>query len=138
MPEQITKYPDVTLQVLKGAGALCGEGAPQNILKQCPADRFCALPSGEMCIYGIRDIPKMTQIKPDELAAVVAPQARKCVSALDDLSPFARITYQESGTSPPDVSAFPVSTEEAIILGAVFVAGLGIGRFWRRMRNGAY
>ena len=48
MPEQITKYPDVTLQVLKGAGAVCGEGAPQKILKQCPAARFCALPTGEM------------------------------------------------------------------------------------------
>ena len=30
MPEQISKYPDVTLEVLEGAGALCGEGAPQK------------------------------------------------------------------------------------------------------------
>jgi hypothetical protein len=36
MPEQISKYPDVTLQVLKESGARCGEGASQNILKQCP------------------------------------------------------------------------------------------------------
>lgn len=73
MPEQITKYPDVTLQVLKGAGARCGEGVEQKILKQCPADRFCSLPTGEMCIYGISEIPKMTQIKPAELAPVVCP-----------------------------------------------------------------
>lgn len=49
MPEQITKYPDVTLKVLKGAGAVCGEGAPQKILTQCPAERFCSLPTGEIC-----------------------------------------------------------------------------------------
>ena len=35
MPEQITKYPDVTLKVLKDAGAACGQGVPQKILKQC-------------------------------------------------------------------------------------------------------
>jgi hypothetical protein len=75
MPEQITKYPDVTLQVLKEAGARCGEGAPQTILKQCPADRFCALPTGEMCIYGINEIPKMTQITPAELAKQVCQTA---------------------------------------------------------------
>ena len=33
MPEQISKYPDVTLQVLRESGAVCGQGAPQNILK---------------------------------------------------------------------------------------------------------
>lgn len=76
MPEQITKYPDVTLQVLKGAGAVCGEGAPQKILKQCPAARFCALPTGEICVYGIDEIPRMTQIDAREIAAVVAPQGR--------------------------------------------------------------
>jgi hypothetical protein len=32
MPEQISKYPDVTLQVLKGAGARCGERIPPKIL----------------------------------------------------------------------------------------------------------
>lgn len=26
MPEQISKYPEVTLKVLKGAGARCSEG----------------------------------------------------------------------------------------------------------------
>jgi len=64
MPEQISKYPDVTLQVLKGAGAKCGEGAEQKILKQCPAERFCSLPTGEICVYGIDGIANMTQISP--------------------------------------------------------------------------
>ena len=62
MPEQISKYPDVTLQVLRESGAVCGQGAPQNILKQCPRDRFCSLRTGEICVYGINEIPKMTQI----------------------------------------------------------------------------
>jgi hypothetical protein len=50
------------IQVLKGAGAKCGEGAAQKILTQCPAARFCALPTGEICVYGIDEIPHMTQI----------------------------------------------------------------------------
>jgi hypothetical protein len=77
MPEQISKYPDVTLQVLRESGAVCGQGAPQNILKQCPRDRFCSLRTGEICVYGIDEIPKMTQITSQELAKVVCPQAQK-------------------------------------------------------------
>lgn len=73
MPEQISKYPEVTLEVLKGAGARCGEGLEQKILKQCPAERFCSLPTGEICVYGIADIPRMTQITREELAQVVCP-----------------------------------------------------------------
>ena len=61
MPEQLTKHPDVTLQVLRSAGAQCGSFAPQDILKSCPAERFCKLPGGEVCIYGIADAPSMTQ-----------------------------------------------------------------------------
>lgn len=73
MPEQISKYPDVTIEVLQGAGARCGDGVEQKILKQCPRERFCALPSGEICVYGVADIPQMTQITKAELAAVVCP-----------------------------------------------------------------
>ena len=76
MPEQITRHPDVTLQVLESAGAQCGKGAPQKILKQCPAERFCALPGGEMCIYGIEQIPQMTQIRPADLAGIVCPPGK--------------------------------------------------------------
>lgn len=53
MPEQITKYPEVTIKVLTGTGARCGQGADQNILTQCPRERFCALPTGELCVYGV-------------------------------------------------------------------------------------
>lgn len=107
MPEQISKYPDVTLQVLKEAGAVCGEGAPQKILTACPPERFCSLPSGEICIYGIADIPMMTQITEQELARVVCPGESK--------------TAQETGEVPPFIG---------VGLGAAFLAGLWMGRFW--------
>lgn len=63
MPEQLTKYPDVTIQVLQTGGAQCGEGAEQKILRACPPASFCKLPGGEICVYGLPDAAKMTQIK---------------------------------------------------------------------------
>lgn len=71
MPEQLTRHPDVTLQVLRSAGARCGDGAPQEILKQCPAPRFCKLPGGEMCIYGLEDAARMTQVSAAEWRSVL-------------------------------------------------------------------
>ena len=107
MPEQISKYPGVTLKVLKGAGAVCGEGAEQTILTQCPAEQFCSLPTGEICVYGIDQIPQMTQITPQEIASVVCP--------------------------PSKASVFPVpnSATDVVALGLIFAIGLVIGRFWR-------
>jgi hypothetical protein len=114
MPEQITKYPDVTLQVLREAGGVCGKGAPQKILKQCPADRFCSLPTGEMCIYGIKDISRMTQIAPAELAQVVCPLSPKGASLAGDFSGL-----------------------EAAMIGAVFLGGIALGKIWRKPRDRA-
>jgi hypothetical protein len=108
MPEQISKYPDVTLEVLKGQGAVCGKGAPQKILTKCPAERFCSLKTGEICVYGINEIPKMTQIKAQELAPVVCPGIQR--GAISEL--------------------------EGIMLGGVFVAGLVLGRSWPKLRVG--
>ena len=115
MPEQISKYPDVTLRLLKGAGATCGEGAEQKILKQCPTERFCALPTGEICVYGINDIPRMTQITLPELARVVCP------------------SVQQGSVMPSALSGADV-----MLWGLLFVMGLVIGKFWRktRMREG--
>ena len=63
MPEQLTKHPDVTLDVLRSAGLVCGErAAPQTILTKCPVDRFCKAPGGELCVYGLRDAASMAQI----------------------------------------------------------------------------
>lgn len=109
MPEQITKYPDVTLQVLRDSGAICGQGAPQSILKQCPRERFCSLRTGEICVYGIGEIPKMTQVTTQEVAKVVCPQARNAA-----------------------VFSGAVSIMEAALLLAVFASGVGLGRFRRK------
>ena len=109
MPEQLTKHPDATLEVLKSAGAKCGAGAPQTILKQCPAERFCALPGGEICVYGLADAGKMTQISIAELAAALPP--------------------------PPEAAAPHVSWAEGLAVALVFVAGLLIGALWRRSRR---
>ncbi len=108
MPEQISKYPDVTLKVLKGSGAVCGEGAEQKILTRCPTERFCALPKGEICVYGIEQIPQMTQITVEEVARVVCP--------------------------PSQASMFPVmdSALHGILLGSCFALGLLIGKIWNR------
>jgi hypothetical protein len=111
MPEQISKYPDVTLSVLKGAGAACGEGAEQKILKKCPTERFCALPTGEICVYGIDEIPQMTQITLPELARVVCPSAQQ-----GSVMPAAR------------------SGADVVLWGLLFGMGLVIGMFWRKSR----
>ena len=114
MPEQISKYPEVTLKVLKGSGAVCGEGANQRILTECPADRFCSLRAGEICVYGIEEIPQMTQITPQEIAGVVCPD------------------YKESSIFP---ALFPGS--EVIQMAVLFVLGLAIGLLFRKFKMGS-
>ena len=111
MPEQISKYPDVTLQVLRESGAVCGQGAPQKILKQCPRDRFCSLRTGEICVYGINEIPKMTQITSVELAQVVCPRAEKAA-----------------------VFSAGISGLESALIFAVFLSGLTVGKYWQKPR----
>ncbi len=78
MPEQLSKHPEVTLQVLRSAGARCGTDAPPaQILGQCPAARFCALPGGEICVYGFDEAARMTQPTGADwalLRPLVAPQ----------------------------------------------------------------
>lgn len=71
MPEQLTKHPDVTLQVLRSTGAKCGEGAKQEILTACPAPRFCKLPGGELCVFGLPETSQMTQVTAAEWKALV-------------------------------------------------------------------
>lgn len=62
MPEVVTKYPETALKILKDANINCGSGTQQKILINCPKQNFCSLPTGELCIYGLQDIPQMTQI----------------------------------------------------------------------------
>lgn len=75
MPEQLTKHPEVTLQVLRSAGARCGDGAPQDILKSCPAARFCKVPGGELCVYGLPEATQMTQVTAAEWRSLLPAQA---------------------------------------------------------------
>ncbi len=112
MPEQISKYPEVTLKVLKGAGARCGEGVEQRILTQCPAERFCALPTGEICVYGINQIPQMTQITTQELARVICPSEQQ-----------------------PATASAAVSKADVALLGATLAVGLMAGRFWGNFKG---
>jgi hypothetical protein len=66
MPEQLSKHPEVTLSVLKSAGAKCGEAITPKILTTCPEARFCQVPGGEICVYGLAEASKMTQITRDD------------------------------------------------------------------------
>lgn len=112
MPEQLTKHPDVTLQVLRSAGAQCAEGAPQEILTSCPAERFCKLPGGEICVFGLSDASKMTQITSAEWRALLP-------SALPE--------------SPPMSESF---VGEALLSGGLgLLAGVAIGVAVSRLRR---
>jgi hypothetical protein len=91
MPEQLTKYPEVTIQVLRSAGAKCGEGSVREILTKCPADSFCKLPQGEICVFGLADASKMTQILTSELQALV-PRAEEVPPPLATSGAFFHFT----------------------------------------------
>lgn len=104
MPEQLTKHPEVTLQVLRSAGAQCGEGAPQAILTQCPPARFCKLPGGEVCVYGLPDAPRMTQLSASDWQAV---------------------QHALGPPAPPPASAF--GTEDLVLGAGGLIMGLALG-----------
>jgi hypothetical protein len=112
MPEQLTKHPEVTLKVLRSSGAKCAEGARQEILTQCPAQRFCKLPGGEICVFGLSDASKMTQITSADWKALV------------QSLPAAHVGSSESGGA--DVL---LSSGSGLIAGAVMA--LAVSRLWR-------
>jgi hypothetical protein len=91
MPEQLTKHPEVTLQVLQSAGAVCGAGAPQEILKACPPARFCKLPGGEVCVYGLPEAKQMTQVTAADWAALAAPEPLPAPPAAEALMPWSSL-----------------------------------------------
>ncbi|MDF2445975.1 MAG: hypothetical protein K0S46_1211 [Moraxellaceae bacterium] len=111
MPEQLTRHPEVTLLVLRSAGARCGEGAAQEILKTCPAARFCKLPGGEICVYGLGEATRMTQVSPAELQAAAR-------------------------GAPPSEPAAPAASGVALPVAAIlaFVAGALVSWFILRHR----
>ena len=85
-------------------------GRNQKILTQCPHERFCALSTGELCIYGIEEIPQMTQISSNELAGVVCPP--RLQSSMGFVS---------------------LSSPEIALLGVTFAVGAAAGWFWRKI-----
>ena len=112
MPEQLTKHPEVTLRVLRSAGAKCGEGITPQILVQCPAARFCQLPGGEVCVYGLPDAVRMTQINAADWRALqLAPRP--------DVQPLQTV---------------PLGTLLLAIVGAL-VAGMLLAGAWSRRRH---
>lgn len=115
MPEQLTKYPELTLQVLRSAGAKCAEGAPQAILTRCPSDRFCKLPGGEICVYGLNEVAQMTQVTPVEWGGLLSSLSREAA---------------------PAPRAF--TTESLLVGGAGLLVGVALGLAvsrWRRRRR---
>jgi len=113
MPEQLSKYPEVTLQVLRSAGARCAEGAPQAILSRCPTDRFCQLPGGEICVYGLDEAARMTQVTPAEWAGLQSTLPR------------------QAAPEPQGVAAWPLLIGGAGLLLGVAL-GLALSHWWRR------
>ncbi len=69
MPELLTKHPDVVLAVLKSQGAQCGPAQKPKILTRCPAEKFCTLQGGELCIYGPNELAQMTQLTQGEVCS---------------------------------------------------------------------
>lgn len=115
MPEQLTKHPDVTLQVLKSAGARCGTGETPQILKDCPAERFCQLPGGEICVFGLPDAARMTQITKADWQALTATMAGVTPTAAPGSS-------TAPATAPPMAASWlwiVVALVVGLILGAV-------------------
>jgi hypothetical protein len=84
----------------------------QEILTQCPAERFCRLPGGEICVFGLSDASKMTQITAAEWKALV------------QSLPAARSSSSDSGGAEVLLSA------GSGLLAAVVIA-LVVTRFWR-------
>jgi hypothetical protein len=113
MPEQLTKHPEATLEVLRSAGAQCGEGVPQNILTACPKEYFCKLPAGELCVFGLSDASKMTQITPTEWKGLSISNVTESVPAVQ-----------------PSMAAAWVSGVAGVLLGVVI--GLAIAYVRRK------
>ena len=127
MPEQLTKHPDVTLQVLRSGGAKCGVGEAQEILTRCPAERFCKLAGGELCVYGLPDAPQMTQLTAADWRALAA----ATVPASAPATPASAPPTPASAPPPP---APAVDTPFVAWGFVLLLIGVAIGRTWQRGR----
>ena len=105
MPEMMTKYPEVAIRILKNAGFECGADVKQQILTQCPKERFCATKTGEICIYDVQGIASMTQVSTAEI--------------------YNQVSHV------PTMYDWP----NAVLLGIIFILGMIIGRRGRRVKR---
>jgi hypothetical protein len=87
MPEMLTKYPEVALQVLRSQGAQCGGAHKAKILTKCPAERFCVLSGGELCVYGVNEISQMTQLSHADLCGGPKNIADEACNTTEDPQP---------------------------------------------------
>ena len=115
MPEQLTKHPEVTLEVLRSAGAQCAQGAAQDLLPQCPAERFCKLPGGEICVFGLPDAPRMTQITAAEWRTLVP-----------------SVPAETAGWQEPVTGEVLLSGSIGLLAGAAI--GLAVSHLWHSRR----
>jgi hypothetical protein len=107
MPEVVTQYPQIVRKLLRQEGIACGEGESPQILTACPSENFCSLSGGELCVYGLGEVPQMTQIGPR------------------DLAPYAA-----------DVAVALSAWEAALAAGALVIVALGVGlALGRRQRQ---
>ncbi|MFS8977367.1 hypothetical protein [Cupriavidus necator] len=138
MPEQLTRHPEVTLQVLRSAGARCGEGVPQQILKTCPRDRFCQLPGGEICVYGLDGAAAMTQITPADWQALCPLAGARQGGTPSMVLPGARQGATQSmalpGAQQGDTPLMALAGAAAVGLLAGLLVAAALAR-WRRGRR---
>ena len=67
MPELLARKPEIVMKILINNGAKCNTGEKQQILTNCPPDKFCSLKTGEFCIYGVNELSHSSQIQPMDM-----------------------------------------------------------------------
>ena len=120
MPDVLAKHPDVVIQVLQSQGATCGAAGEPQILKDCPREAFCRLQGGELCVLGVDQVARSTQITAEDLAPQVCPK----VTAAQTPDPG-------GCTIPADLSASAGAALVPLLLGA----GVLAARLRRRRRR---
>ena len=123
MPEQLTKHPEVTLKVLRSSGAKCAEGATQEILTQCPAQRFCKLPGGEICVFGLSEALR-SELRPHRIGVTAV-----CPGIIN--TPITRAARMRGQAETPEARAALVEMYERRNYGPERVAANILGAIRR-------
>lgn len=86
MPQLLTNCPDLLKNFLNDLEMIqCGKEKPiKRILKDCKDTHFCALPTGEFCLYYTKNVKQAHQLKQfikDESSINVANDSLQCLNA---------------------------------------------------------